>query len=142
VKGKRETAHCTWAVVAHSCEVRDHKSLKARQEAHAVALGVVDLCRGSWSPSGAAVFRQLQRSSLSVQLKIAEGYSYGDSPTLTRYLGIAYGSAVETRELLELAVEAALAPPDRVNRLLRHACNAQQLLLGMVRARRIFHQQG
>jgi four helix bundle protein len=82
--------------------VRDHKSLKAWQEASLVARGVIDLSRVHWKPYGAPVIGQLQRASLSVQLNIAEGFAYGDSPTYTRFLGIAYGSAVETIELLEL----------------------------------------
>jgi hypothetical protein len=33
-------------------------------------------------------------------------YTFGDSPTFTRHLDIAYGSAVETGELLRLALDA------------------------------------
>ena len=51
---------------------------------------------------------QLQRASLSVQLNIAEGFAYGDSATYTRFLGIAYGSAVEALELLEPAAGAEI----------------------------------
>src|SRR5690242_3036568 len=50
-----------------------------------------------------------QRSSLSVQLNIAEGYSL---PRRFRsHLEIAYGSAVETGDLLELALEEGVIPP-------------------------------
>jgi four helix bundle protein len=80
--------------------VRDHTSLKAWQEAHAVALSVLHLAQTGWKPYASALFSQLQRSSLSVQLNISEGYTYGDSPSFTRHLGVAYGSAVETAELL------------------------------------------
>jgi four helix bundle protein len=118
--------------------VKDHKSLKVWQEARLVTLGVLELCRGSWQPWGAAVFSQLQRASLSVQLNIAEGYSFGDSPSFTRHLGIAYGSAVETCELLELITAADLAQGDLPGRLLRHVSNTQRLLIGMLRTRRRF----
>lgn len=118
--------------------VRDHKSLRAWQEAHAVAVGVVELSRLFWKPFGGAVFGQLQRSSLSVQLNIAEGYTYGDTRSLTRHLGIAYGSIVETRELLELAAETGIVPSEQLSPLLNHARNAQYLLLGMLQKRRGF----
>jgi four helix bundle protein len=118
--------------------VLSHKSLKVWQEAHLVTIGVLELCRTSWRPWGAAVFSQLQRSSLSVQLNIAEGYTYGESPSFTRHLGIAYGSAVETHQLLELIAAASLAPGDRSSSLLAHVSHTQQLLVGMLRQRRRF----
>ena len=90
--------------------MRDHRSLRAWQEAHVVSVGVIRVSRESWKPYAAAVFSQLQRSMLSVELNIAEGYSFGNTPTFTRHLGIAYGSAVETVELLKLGMEAEVLP--------------------------------
>jgi len=93
--------------------VRDHTSLRAWQEAHAVTVGVIQLARTAWQPYAGALFSQLQRSSLSVQLNIAEGYTFGNSPTFTRHIGIAYGSAVETAELLRLALRQKYCPRAR-----------------------------
>jgi len=90
--------------------VRDHRSLHAWQEARGVVLGVISLAYTEWKPYAAAVFSQLQRASLSVQLNIAEGYAFGDSPTFRRHLSIAYGSAVETGELLEVALDCGVVP--------------------------------
>jgi four helix bundle protein len=101
-----------------------------------VVLGSLDLARSSWKPYAAALFSQLQRASLSVQLNIAEGYAYADSPSFTRHLAIAYGSAVETGELLEIALDASLVPSDVGNRLLTQNRRSQRLLLGLLRARR------
>jgi four helix bundle protein len=112
--------------------------MEAWREANAVARGVIELSRLHWTPYGSAVIGQLQRASLSVQLNIAEGFSYGNCPTYTRFLGIAYGSAVETIELLELAAASSLFPPDRVTDLLRHSHSARHLLLGLLRSRRRF----
>jgi four helix bundle protein len=70
-----------------------------------VVPGAIGLARDTWKPHAAALFSQLQRASLSVQLNIAEGYAFGESPTYTRHLRIAYGSAVETGELLEVALD-------------------------------------
>jgi four helix bundle protein len=118
--------------------VRDHTSLEAWQEAHAVSLVVIRLARSSWKRYASAVFQQLQRSSLSVQLNIAEGYTFGISPSFTRHLGIAYGSAVETGELLQLAIEAGIIPMDSAGEALARAKRTQRLLLGMLKKYRRF----
>jgi four helix bundle protein len=118
--------------------MKDHKSLQAWQEAHAVAMGVIGLSREYWQPYARAVFAQLQRSSLSVQLNLAEGYTFGNSRSFTRFLGIAYGSAVETRELLELSVEADILPSQPTVAMLHRARRAQYLILGLLQKRRCF----
>jgi len=124
--------------VAALCVVRDHRSLRAWQEAHYVGVGVIRLSRESWRPYAAALFSQLQRSSLSIELNIAEGYSFGDTPIFTRQLGIAYGSAVETGELLRLGIEAEVLPAASGTDLLLHANRCCQLLLGLLKRRRRF----
>jgi four helix bundle protein len=116
--------------------VRDHTSLHAWQEAHATSVAVICLARSSWKPYAAALFSQLQRASLSVQLNIAEGYTFGNSPTFTRHLGIAYGSAVETGELLQLAIDAGVGAEEPIRVLLRRSRRTQRLLLGMLKQRR------
>jgi four helix bundle protein len=118
--------------------VRDHTSLHAWQEAHAVSLAVIRLARSSWKPYASALFNQLQRASLSVQLNIAEGYTFGSSPTFTKHLGIAYGSAVETGELLRLAIDGQLMEAADVKEVLNRTERTQRLLLGMLKQRRKF----
>ena len=118
--------------------MRDHTSLEAWQEAHAVALVVISLARTSWQPYASALFNQLQRSSLSVQLNIAEGYTFGVSPTYTRHLGVAYGSAIETGELLQLAIEAGVMPAEVVREALNRTRRTQRLLLGLLKKHRRF----
>src|ERR671921_1929583 len=113
--------------------MRDHLSLEAWQEARLVVLGTIQLSRDSWKPYASALFSQLQRASLSVQLNIAEGYAFGDSPSFTRHLRIAYGSAVETGELLETALKADVVPADTGVLLLNRNRRSQRLLLGMLR---------
>jgi four helix bundle protein len=76
----------------------DHKSLEAWREARSVSLAVLGIAQKHWKPWAAALVSQLQRASLSVQLNIAEGWTYNRSPTYRRHLGIAFGSAVETAE--------------------------------------------
>jgi four helix bundle protein len=113
--------------------MRDHRSLHAWQEARAVVLGTIELARDSWKPCAAALFSQLQRASLSVQLNIAEGYAFGELPTYTRHLRIAYGSAVETGELLEVALKADVMASLMGTRLLNRNRRSQRLLLGLLR---------
>jgi four helix bundle protein len=87
----------------------------------------------SWKPYAAALFSQLQRASLSVQLNIAEGYAFGESPTFRRHVAIAYGSAIETGELLEVGLDAKVIPKNLGNHLLNRNRRSQRLLLGMLR---------
>ena len=118
--------------------MRDHTSLRAWQESHAVTLAVIQLCKTSWKPYAAALFGQLQRSSLSVQLNIAEGYTFGDSPTFTRHLGIAYGSAVETGELLRLAAETGVVDENLLQPLVQRTQDTEHMLLALLKQRRKF----
>jgi four helix bundle protein len=73
-----------------------------------------------------------------VQLNIAEGYTFGDSPTFTKHLGIAYGSAVETGELLRLALDAQVIPQEHFKDLLPRIEETERLLLGLLKRRRKF----
>lgn len=82
------------------------------------------------------MFVQLQRSALSVQLNIAEGASFGDSRSFTRFLGIAYGSAVETGEIIELLRDLQAFPAPLCEDLLTHSRLSQRLLLGLLKKRR------
>ncbi len=118
--------------------MRDHTSLRAWQEAHAISIAVIRLARSSWKPYASALFNQLQRASLRVQLNIAEGYTFGESPTFTRHLGIAYGSAVETGELLRLARDAEVVADERLEALMQRCRQTERLLLGMLKRRRKF----
>jgi four helix bundle protein len=55
--------------------MRDHKSLLAWQEAHAVVLALLHAIRQVKYAYSNPIFDQLQRAALSVQLNIAEGYA-------------------------------------------------------------------
>jgi four helix bundle protein len=97
---------------------------------------------GSAGRRGSPLLRRYSISSrnrlLSVQLNIAEGYTYGNSRTFTRHLGIAYGSAVETGELLRLAVEADLLEAKVVAPLLERNQQSEHILLALLKQRRNF----
>ena len=101
--------------------MRDHTSLHAWQEAHATNIAVIQLCRSGWKPYASALFNQLQRASLSVQLNIAEGYTFGESQLSQGILGIAYRSAVETVELLRLAIDGEIVDAEVINPPIKRA---------------------
>lgn len=113
--------------------MRDPKSLIAWRTAHSVVLDVYRVCRRYWHPSGSAIFDQLQRAALSVQLNIAEGHALGSVPKFRQHLTIANGSSVETIECLELLPETGLMRPDTVGPILDQAILDRGLLLGLLR---------
>ena len=116
--------------------MRDHRSLEAWKEARAVVLGVLAASQMHWHPWAAAMFSQLQRASLSVQLNIAEGWTFNRSPTCARHWGIAYGSAIETADVIDLLVDAKVLPPDLGAGLRTHSSRCQRLLLGLLKRHR------
>ncbi|HEU5153307.1 MAG TPA: four helix bundle protein [Gemmatimonadales bacterium] len=113
--------------------MRDHKSLVAWQKARLVVDGVLVIGIRHWSPPAAAVIGQLQRSSLSVQLNIAEGHARRALPQFRYHLNIAYGSAVETIELLEILRDHSLIPATDAEATMAAAIETRALLLGLLR---------
>jgi four helix bundle protein len=131
--GRREIAWQVAPVVRMLVRMRDHKSMLAWQESHEVVRSVLRSCRLCWRPHAAAVFEQLQRSSLSVQLNIAEGYSLKRPGRFRYHLEVAYGSAVETGDLLELALSEGILPSADAGAMLDRCRRTQRLLLGLLR---------
>jgi four helix bundle protein len=115
--------------------LRDHTSLLAWQEARAVASGVLDLSESHWKPALGAAWGQLQKCSLSVQLNIAEGYALGTTPSFNKHLRIAYGSAVETGEVLEHLSERLRPVPSKLLEIKQRCERSQRLLLGLLHRR-------
>jgi four helix bundle protein len=87
--------------------MRDHKTLLCWQLARDLSEEVHRATVGNWKPPATAAFDQLRRASLSVRLNIAEGHAIGSPGGFARHLTIAYGSAVETAELLEFCRDTA-----------------------------------
>ncbi len=95
--------------------------------------GVVEASINHWSPPAGAIMAQLQRAALSTQLNIAEGYARHSIPQFRYHLNVAYGSSVETIELLELLRDHRLIPADLVSRILASALDTRGLLMGLLR---------
>ena len=60
----------------------------------------------------------------------------GPSPTCTRHLAIAHGSAVETADLIALMIDAQIVPPELGARLRLHSERSLALLVGLMKQRR------
>ena len=110
-----------------------HRRLAAWKTARLVVRIVLRASRHAWKPYLHAVFSQLQRSSLSVQLNIAEGYAYGRTRRCRNHLEIAYASAVETEDLLDLLSDENVLPPSEATEALDQCRRCQALLKGLIR---------
>ena len=112
--------------------MRDHKNLLAWQEARAVVLALFPAIGQVRRSYANPIFDQLQRAALSVQLNIAEGHALKTSRRFRNHLDIAYGSAVETAELLELSSELNLLSTDLIASTLERCRQCQRLLRGLI----------
>ena len=92
--------------------MRTHRELIAWQVAREVALGVDRFGATRWRPALAVAIDQLRRAALSVQLNIAEGFASGRGPRCRYHFRIAYGSAVETTDLIDFLVELDTGSPE------------------------------
>jgi four helix bundle protein len=113
--------------------MRDHKSLRVWIESHETVLLVLDLNRDYWRPDMRAVFDQLTRAALSTQVNISEGYSLGTRGQFVRHLRIAYASAVETADLLEILEQRCPGIFELTRLALQHTCCCQRLLRGLIK---------
>jgi four helix bundle protein len=113
--------------------MRDHKSLLAWIEARELTRAVIHACRDHWTAVGHQPLKQLQRAALSVQLNIAEGHALGDRGRFGNHLAMAYGSAVEASEILELLRDEKLLPADFCTAALERSHRCERLLLGLLK---------
>ena len=112
--------------------MHDHRTLIAWQRAREV---VLELCRrrdSLWRRNVAAMVDQLQRSALSAQLNLAEGHAWRPGARWQYHLSIAYGSAVETTDLLDLLLDLS-DPGDRLLELRAKSIEVQAMTLALLR---------
>ena len=110
-----------------------HRSLLAWVEAREVSRAAYRACRDHWKPAAAAIFDQYQRAALSIRLNIAEGFALADYGRFGNHLAIAYGSAVETEECLELALEEGILPENMAKEAIDRCQRCERLLLGLLK---------
>jgi len=90
----------------------DHEKLNVYQEAIAFVSWADELIRSI--SRAVAAKDQLDRASTSVPLNIAEGNGKFSPKDRCRFLGNAYGSAVECAACLDVLVAKGLASPDDI----------------------------
>jgi len=112
--------------------MRGHKTLEAWKSAHIVVVAVFEPGFRASHPAHYPIYDQLRRAALSVQLNIAEGYGLQSARAFRRHLVIAYGSSIETADLLELLLEKNLGPAGVAKHLLATTYRTQQLVLGLI----------
>lgn len=111
--------------------MRSHRNLIAWQRANALVLLVYSRDYRPSGPAAYSLFDQLRRAVLSAQLNIAEGHASGTPANFRRMLSIAYGSAIEAGDLLEVALACGLAPADQTRKALGLVKEVQALVLGL-----------
>ncbi len=111
----------------------DHRNLEAWKEAREVTKETIQIAQTHWKPYASALFSQLLRATLSVQLNIAEGQALMTRPSFANHLRIAYGSAIEAAEILEMLIELGIIPEPLGQPVLERCRRSQRLLLGLIR---------
>ena len=89
-----------------------YRSLHAWQRARDASLAVLRATDASYHPRTIALFNQLRRAAISVELNIVEGYALESRPQFVRHLRIAMGSAAEAQCATELARELGYLKPE------------------------------
>ena len=96
-----------------------------------MVIAVHRLSSALWHPSRSALIDQVRRAGLSVQLNIAEGHALGGNRQFARHLTIAYGSAIELVDLLDLLRELAPGSDDQIEPLAQRARQNCALVLAL-----------
>lgn len=91
------------------------------------------LARDYWRPWAAAIYQQMLRASLSVQLNIAEGYAVRSVGRTRQHWITAYGSCVETIECLDLLSRMEAIPKEDGESISQRAREASWLVLGLLK---------
>ena len=99
-------------------------------------MDVYSAARNHWHPWTGVYLHQLQRASLSVQLNIAEGWTFSNSPSCTRHLQIAYGSAIESADIIEVLADTREVPEELIRTMRQHSIDSRRFLVGLLKRRR------
>jgi four helix bundle protein len=110
-----------------------HRSLHAWMEAKELSRIAYRASRDHWKPAAGPVFSQLTRAALSIRLNIAEGFALADLGRFGNHLAIAYGSAVETEDILELTLEEGILPKELAQETIAKCQRCERLLVGLLK---------
>lgn len=113
--------------------MRDHRSLSVWQEANRVTRWVIGTCQQNYRPAVRVPFYQLQASALAIQLHVARGHALRKTRTYRKHLTLAYASAIETHELLQLLEQTHLVPSDEAADALKAMDQVKASLISLIR---------
>jgi four helix bundle protein len=114
--------------------MNSYKSLIAWQRASEFSLATLEAVDDAWKPRSAALFEQLRRAAISVDVNIVEGYALNTVPLFRRHLRIAIGSAAEAERLLTIASRRAYLSDDILKRLTPLIEEVLRTLIGLLRS--------
>src|ERR1043165_455803 len=113
--------------------MRDHRSLSVWQEANRITRWVIGASAKNYRPAVRVPFYQLQSSALAIQLHIARGHALRKTRTYTKHLTLAYASAIETHELLQLMEQSHLVPSAEAADALKAMALVKASLVSLIR---------
>ena len=101
----------------HLVSMYSYISLSAWKLAHQLTIDVLRATDEFKSPRTWAVFDQLRRAVVSVEVNIVEGYALHTNALLARHLRIAIGSLAEVECLIQTSREMEYLPADEARRI-------------------------
>jgi len=117
--------------------MHSYKSLVAWQRASNLCLATLEAVDQSWRANAAAVFDQLRRAAVSVDVNIVEGYALNTVPLFRHHLRIALASAAEAERLLEICAARGYLDSAATQRLKPLADATLSALFGLLRSPRL-----
>ena len=114
-----------------------YKSLDAWRLAQQLCLGALEATDEAMRPRAWAVFDQLRRAAVSVDVNLVEGYALGTVPLFRRHIRIALGSAAETQRLLAIAAKRGYLQSQKTAPLTELADRTVGCLVGLLRSRHL-----
>ena len=119
------------------------KELIVWQKAHSLALKTIKAANyANRSYSGDMVMKQLLRAVTSIGANIAEGYGRNEGREYVRFLQIAYGSANEVDNWLNVLRDSGLMQSEKTSELLKDNEEILKMLATMIRKIKGRNQKG
>ena len=113
-------------------EYKDYKKFEPWQEAHEITVAIFQAAHDHWKPQTAPLFEHLQKAAISVQTNIVQGCALAPRSFASR-LTMAWGSSMETADLLETGMQEGILPGDMAMEALRRSKRCQDLLIEHIR---------
>ncbi len=113
--------------------MRDFRTLKVWDKAHAITLTTYGLTRGFPAEERYGLMSQMRRCASSIPANIAEGCGRSGNGDFHRFLSIAMGSAAELDYFLLLARDLALITVDKHMSAAAEISELQRMLAALMR---------